>query len=84
MWKATSGLSEADLAALGFCKIAGSDLIFRHSALRTKFGDDHPTGQDTADAVAEPEFEEWVLSEWKRFCGPTAATQEDSASGGTA
>src|SRR5207244_1797546 len=36
-WKDTSGLSEADLADLGFCKITGSDLIFRHSALRTPF-----------------------------------------------
>ena len=54
---------------LGFCKIAGSDLIFRHSALRSKFGDDHPTGQDTDDAVAAPECEEWVLREWRRFEG---------------
>lgn len=69
MWKDTSGLSESDLADLGFCKIAGSDLIFRHSTLRTKFGDEHPTGQD-ADVVAEPAFEEWVMQEWQRFCGP--------------
>lgn len=54
---------------LGFCKIAGSDLIFRHSALRTKFGDEHPQDQD-ADVAALPEFEDWVKEEWKRFAGP--------------
>ena len=69
MWKDTSGLSESELADLGFCKIAGSDLIFRHSALRTPFrGRSFPTGQD-ADVVAEPEHEEWVEQEWKRFTG---------------
>ena len=66
MWKDTSGLSETELADLGFCKIAGSELIFRHSALRTPFHDAHPTGQNTDDAVAEPEHEEWVMQEWKR------------------
>lgn len=66
MWKDTSGLSEAELADLGFCKIAGSDLIFRHSALQTKFAEDHPTGLD-ANVVALPEYEAWVEQEWKRF-----------------
>jgi len=69
MWKDTSGLSETELADLGFCKIAGSELIYRHSALRTLFHDDHPTGQDAADAVAEPEHEEWVMRQLKLFQG---------------
>ena len=69
MWKDTSGLSESELADLGFCKVSGCDLIFRHSCLRTKFGDEHPTGQD-ADVVALPEYEEWVEQEWKKFAGP--------------
>jgi hypothetical protein len=69
MWKDASGLSEAELADLGFCKIAGSDLIFRHTALRTAFSDRFPKGQDT-DLVALPEYEEWVEQEWKRYCGP--------------
>ena len=73
MWKDTSGLSETELADLGFCKIAGSELIYRHSALRTPFHDAHPTGQDAIDAVAEPEDEEWVMQEWKRFEGEGAA-----------
>jgi hypothetical protein len=69
MWKDTSGLSEVDLADLGFRKIAGSDLIFRHSALRTPFGERFPKGQD-ADVVATAAFEEWVEQQWKRFGGP--------------
>jgi hypothetical protein len=31
--------------------------------------DANPTGQDATDAVAEPEHEEWVMQEWKRFEG---------------
>ena len=68
MWKDTSGLSESDLSDLGFCKIAGSDLIFRHSTRRNKFNDQFPAGQD-ADVAALPEHEEWVEEEWKRFTG---------------
>ena len=71
MWMGISGLSETELADLGFSKIAGSDLIFRHSALRTPFHDAHPTGQDADDAVAGPGHEEWVMREWKRFQGIT-------------
>jgi len=71
MWKDTSDLSEKELADLGFCKIVGSELIFRHSALRTPFHEAHPTGQNTDDAVARPEHEEWVTQEWKRFLGVT-------------
>jgi hypothetical protein len=67
MWKDTSGLSGAELADLGFCKIAGSELIYRHSALGTPFHDANPTGQNTDDAVAEPKYEEWVKQEWERF-----------------
>jgi len=70
MWKDTSGLSETELADLGFCKIAGSELIFRHSSLLTPFRHAHPTGQNSDDAVAEPEHEEWVMEEWKRFREP--------------
>ena len=54
MWKDTSGLSEAELADLGFCKIAGCDLIYRHSARRTPFSD-REKEQDAEDPVAEPE-----------------------------
>ena len=66
MWLETSGLTEAELAELGFKKIAGEDLIFRHSVLRTPFSDRHPRGQD-ADVEALPEYEEWVLKEWEQF-----------------
>ncbi len=66
MWLDTSGLTEAELAELGFKKIAGEDLIFRHSALQTPFSDQHPRGQD-ADFEALAEHEEWVLKEWEQF-----------------
>ena len=66
MWMDTSGLPEADLAELGFKKIAGEALIFRHSALRTPFGDKHPQGQN-ADVEALSEYEEWVENEWTEF-----------------
>jgi hypothetical protein len=66
MWLDTSGLDEAELAELGFKKIAGEALIFRHSAHRTPFGDRHPRGQD-ADLDALPEYEEWVLKQWEQF-----------------
>jgi hypothetical protein len=66
MWKDTSGLPEAELAGLGFRKIAGCDLIYRHSALRTPFGDAHPTGPE-ADVVVDEGHEAWVRREWKRF-----------------
>ena len=54
------------MADLGFKKIAGERLIYRHSALRTPFGDLHPQGED-ADVEAVPEYEEWVMKEWERF-----------------
>jgi hypothetical protein len=68
-WRDTSGLPEADLADLGFRKVAGSDLIFRHSARRSPFGDRFPQGQDV-DVVAEPGYEAWVETEWNRVGGP--------------
>ena len=71
MWRDTSGLPEAELADLGFRKVAASDLIFRHSALRTPFGDRFPKGRD-ADAVAQPDYEAWVEREWNRLAGPAA------------
>jgi hypothetical protein len=66
MWLDTSGLPEADLAELGFKKIAGENLIFRHSAHRTPFSEWQSQGQD-ADVEALPEYEEWVMKEWEQF-----------------
>lgn len=66
MWLDTSGLPEGDLAELGFKKIAGEDLIFRHSAHRTPFSEWQSQGQD-ADVEALPEYEEWVMKEWEQF-----------------
>jgi len=66
MWKETSGLSEAELADMGFRKIAGAELIYRHNALSNAFSEGHPRGQD-ADLIALPEHQEWVLEAWKEF-----------------
>jgi hypothetical protein len=63
MWMDVSGLSDSELADLGFQKIAGAELIFRHSALRTPFGDRFPQGQ-LVEVVAEPEWEEWIERKW--------------------
>ena len=65
MWKDTGDFSEAELAELGFCKIAGEELIFRHSAFKTPFSEKHPRGQDV-DFVATPEQEAWVEQLWAK------------------
>ncbi len=67
MWSDVTGLSAAELAELGFCKIACAELIFRHNALRCSFGDEHPRGMDADGAEGSPESEEWVLREGKKF-----------------
>ncbi len=46
MWHQTTDLTDAELASLGFRRIAGSGLIYRHSALRSDFSDEHPAGLD--------------------------------------
>jgi hypothetical protein len=67
MWHTTTGLTDAELAALGFRRIAGSGLIYRHSALRFDFSDENPTGMDVPiDFDAEVSDAEWVLAEWKK------------------
>jgi hypothetical protein len=65
MWKDTGDFSETELAELGFCKIAGEELIFRHSAFKTPFSEKHPRGQDV-DFVATPENQAWVEEQWAK------------------
>ena len=66
MWHSTTRLSDAELAALGFRRIAGSGLIYRHSALKSDFTDEHPTGMDVPlEFEAEESDAEWVLAKWK-------------------
>ena len=68
MWHSTTSLSDPELASLGFRRIAGSGLIYRHSALRSEFTDHNPTGIDVPlDFEAEPSDAEWVLAKWKRI-----------------
>ena len=63
MWRDTGDFSEAELAELGFSKIAGEELIFRHSAFKTPFSEKHPQGLDV-DFVAGPQHEAWVKGQW--------------------
>ena len=67
MWQSTTGLSDAELASLGFRRIAGSGLIYRHTALRSDFTNEHPTGLDVpVEFEAEESDAEWVLAKWKK------------------
>jgi len=67
MWHSTTGLSDAELASLEFRRIAGSGLIYRHSALKSDFTDEHPTGMDVPiEFEAEASDAEWVLGQWKK------------------
>ena len=67
MWHRTTEISNSELAALGFRRIAGSDLIYRPSALRSDFSDEHPSGMDVPfDFEADESGEEWVLREWEK------------------
>jgi hypothetical protein len=67
MWHRTTELSDAELASLGFGQIAGSNLIYRHSALRSDYSEEHPCGMDVpVEFEAEESDEEWVLTEWKK------------------
>lgn len=67
MWHQTTDLSDVELSQLGFRRIAGSKLIYRHSALRSDYSDEHPCGMDVPlDFEAEESDEEWVLREWKK------------------
>lgn len=65
IWKDTGDFLEADLAELSFAKIAGEQLIFRHSAFKTPFDEKHPRGMDVEFAPL-PEHQAWVEQEWAK------------------
>jgi hypothetical protein len=64
MWRHTTGLSDADLADLGFRHVVGTELIFRHCALASPFGEENPRG-GTEDFAGLPLHEEWVKRAWR-------------------
>jgi hypothetical protein len=67
MWHRVACLPEDELARLGFQKIAGSDLIFRHSANVSQFSMENPEGIEVPpDFAAKQEYEQWVLEKWQR------------------
>ena len=63
MWKETGSFTESELAELGFCKIAGEELIFRHSGFKTPFSKAHPRGLEV-DFAARREHAAWVAEHW--------------------
>jgi hypothetical protein len=63
MWKDTGDFLESELAELGFRKIAGEELIFRHSAFKTPFSEKYPRGQEV-DFEPRPEHQAWVEEQW--------------------
>jgi hypothetical protein len=64
-WRDTGGFSESELAELGFRKIAGEELIFRHSAFKTPYSEKHPQGLDV-DFVAGPQHVACAHEQWGR------------------
>jgi hypothetical protein len=67
MWHDTTGLADIELASLGFRRIAGSELIYRHSARKSDFSEEHSTGMDVPlDFEAEESDAKWVLEKWKK------------------
>jgi hypothetical protein len=75
MWHQTTEMSDSELAALGFRRIAGSSLIYRHSALKSDFSEKHPFGMDVdLDFEATESDEEWVLREWGKM---TTSDEDD-------
>ena len=75
MWMGDVDFTQAELAQLGFAKIAGTDLIYRHSSRRSQFCDENPRGLDCG-LYARPEHEEWVKREWKQLIGYDPETGE--------
>lgn len=63
MWNNTGHFSDSELAELGFCRIAGEELIFRHSAFKTPFSETDPHNLDV-DFDARPEHAAWVARRW--------------------
>lgn len=76
MWMGEGDFTPAELAQLGFAKVAGTNLIYRHSFNRSKFSDEHPKGLD-CDMNARPEHEEWVKREWKKLVGYDPEADDD-------
>ena len=61
MWMATCNFTNDELNSLGFQKVAGEELIYRHSGLQNQFWKEFPLGQPM-DTVARPEHESWLMN----------------------
>ncbi len=65
-WLTDSGFQEAELAELGFKKIAATPMIFRHNCLLDHFSERNPQGAETWDFEPKLEDEKWVKRELLR------------------
>jgi len=62
-WRPLLKMSDRELAQIGFKKLAGSSLVFRHSCLKNEYQSMFPRGfDDSVDATED--HEEWFLKEW--------------------
>ncbi len=63
MPKDVGDFPESELAELDFCKIAGEQLIFRHSAFKSPFTEKYPRGMEI-DFVGTAEQQAWIERQW--------------------
>ncbi len=65
MWKNETGMPEADLASLGFRRIAGHDLLFRPNMLKNDY-DRNRDGNRILDLQVDSSVGRTVDDEWKQ------------------
>jgi hypothetical protein len=62
----TRHLEDWECGALGFKKIARSNLLLKDNHFRYPFGDSHTAGREV-DLLATVEHEAWILSQWEEL-----------------
>jgi hypothetical protein len=68
LWNSITELGDRDLAELGFRKIGGTNLLFRHAAMRSRFAEKHPRGVDTSsELIASQSDQDWVVRKWDPY-----------------
>jgi hypothetical protein len=69
MWREVGDVPVVEQVQLGLCKVAGTDLVFRHNALVSPYSQQQPRGMEI-DFPATAEMERWVRREWRRRYEP--------------
>ena len=65
MWKGDTGMTDKELASLGFRMIAETDLLFRPNMLISKYVPDDDR-RDVFDIAVEDSAIDFVRDEWDR------------------